>query len=193
MNVIMLSGGHKSATLLSLAIGYREQARAVFADYGQPGRDAATRVAAHHGTAIDIVDLRSLREHMDGMINRWIILAGIGATIAEQHGGGMIWFGHNDLARRDADDRRSGAIGLVSNAIRAQSKSIRGITTPFGLVDDEGIATWANRLGAPIDITWSCDVATNGRHCGICRGCDARRRTMDATGGDRTEYAICTR
>lgn len=69
-----------------------------------------------------------------------------------------------------------------------ESRDAVALDAPYRECDPAWIVREGHKLGAPLDWTWSC-LLGGELHCGICRGCLARREAF-AIGGvpDWTDY-----
>ncbi|HET9058950.1 MAG TPA: 7-cyano-7-deazaguanine synthase, partial [Acidimicrobiales bacterium] len=62
------------------------------------------------------------------------------------------------------------------------------VLAPFSAMDKAGIVRTAERLGVPLDQTWSCYVGGE-KHCGRCGTCTERKEAFELAGvADPTIY-----
>lgn len=207
-NIVVLSGGMDSATILGLlAAQYNavHNVRAVAFDYGQRHRkelDSAQAVAFHYGVPLHVIPLPRVlhgsslldrrvavpegaydHESMTATVvpGRNLLFASMAVALAEP--GDDVWFGvHAGDHAIYADCREDfwQPLGdLVRHAYRVT------LRTPWLHLSKREIAERGHLWGVPYDLTWSC-YKGGEQHCGRCGTCVERAEALD--GFDPTRY-----
>ena len=207
-DLVVLSGGMDSATVLALAV--HDTAGPVAAlgfDYGQRHRrelDAAQAVADQYGVPYEVRHLTGLlsgssllgdgpiphgdygADNMASTVVNGRNLLFASAVIAACQPGDRAWFGvHGGDHHLYPDCRPQFWHRLAALSDEAYGVQLR---TPF--LDDTkaGIALTGARLGVPFHLTWSC-YEGGQLHCGRCGTCRERQQAFIEAGlDDPTEY-----
>lgn len=157
MKLVLLSGGHDSANLVS----HNPGCIAVFVDYGQRAvrREfiAAVEVAGRFG--VDLVTLRvDPIKHIDGVWHgRNLMLVGVAMPVAVERGCDAILIGVTPEDHARYPDCRSEFIASLDAACRSAYGV--GVQAPL-----------RQRPSYIVEGTWSCDL-DGAKPCGACRSC----------------------
>jgi 7-cyano-7-deazaguanine synthase len=216
-DLVLLSGGLDSTTLLAKAHREGTAAVALSVNYGQRhAREltAATEIAAFYGVDHQVLDMTgwgalltgsaltdsavpvpeghyaapSMRATIVPNRNATLLCAAAGVAIAR----------HCDVvltAVHAGDhpiypDCRPEFIEALSNAVQLGTDNAVRLDAPFVDIDKTAIATLARELDVPIHKTWSC-YKGGTRHCGVCGTCVERREAMALAGvNDHTSYEV---
>ena len=208
--VVLLSGGLDSTTALywAKAKGYRPAALAV--GYGQrhiKELKAARAVAKAAKAPLSIVSLdlpwlavssltnRSLRLPdlplskigRGGIPSTYVpgrntVFLSLALSLADSIGAEAIVIGANALDYSGYPDCRPPFLAAFARVARegTKRKSIR-ILAPLLRLDKKGIVRLAEKVGAPLRLTWSC-YAGGSRPCGRCDSCKLRAKGFAAAG-----------
>jgi 7-cyano-7-deazaguanine synthase len=98
---------------------------------------------------------------------RNLVYHAIALSLAEERGAEVVVAGHN---RSDAASFADARPEFFRRLERLNGGP--RIVLPFAGLSDAGVIRLARRLGAPLDLTWSCyrDGARPCRRCAACRG-----------------------
>jgi 7-cyano-7-deazaguanine synthase len=216
--VVVLSGGLDSTAVMALYAARGHQLTAVTVDYGQRHRrevDAATAVARHYGAEHVVAALPGLGSLLSGSAltspevplplghyaapsmaatvvpNRNAILANVAAGVAVARRAKVVALGVHAGDHPVYPDCRPEFVTALNACVAAATAGMHTplVEAPFqGWTKGEVVAL-AVRLGAPLDLTWSC-YAGGDVHCGRCGTCTERREAFtDAGVPDPTTYA----
>lgn len=214
--VVSLSGGLDSSTLLAhMHQTYDVLALSFY--YGQRHSfelGSAQAVAAHYGAEHHEIDLGSVGKLLTGSAltdssvpvpeghyaeenmratvvpNRNAIMANIAIGIASARGAKLVALGIHAGDHAVYPDCRPQWVGALRDLA---AKGLDGfhtpqIVTPFVTWSKTDIAREANRLGVPVELTYSC-YKGDAKHCGRCGTCVERIEAFrDAGVPDPTEY-----
>ncbi len=210
--IVLLSGGLDSTTVAAIARAKGFDLLALSIDYNQRHRielDSARRVAEAVGALRQVVlplDLRSfggsaLTDDID--VPKGGVEAGIPVTYvparntvflslalawAEAAGAFDIFIGVNALDYSGYPDCRPEFIATFEDmAAKATKAGVEGgrftIHTPLIDMSKADIVHEAMRLGAPLELTWSCyDPTPEGQPCGACDSCRLRAKGFEEAG-----------
>lgn len=214
--VVSLSGGLDSSTLLA-HMHQTYDVLALSFNYGQRHNrelTAAAEIADHYQAEWHEIDLRSVGAQLTGSAltdpdvdvpeghyaedsmratvvpNRNAIMANIAIGIASARGAKLVALGIHAGDHAVYPDCRPQWVGALRDLA---AKGLEGfptpqIVTPFVTWSKTDIAREANRLGVPVELTWSC-YKGGTKHCGRCGTCVERIEAFrDAGHGDPTEY-----
>ncbi len=212
-DLILLSGGLDSATLLADSIGTAKVAVAV--DYGQRHvREllAAQNIADHYACPLHLLDFTSWGRLLVGnaltdldspvphaapaddaqrttvVPNRNALLLMAAAGIALAHGCSRVLTAVHAGDRAVYPDCRPEFIDAANYTVGLATDERVSIEAPFSDMSKADIARLAHRIGVPIDLTWSC-YGGGGLHCGRCGACGARIEALaEARVPDPTDY-----
>jgi 7-cyano-7-deazaguanine synthase len=208
--VVLLSGGLDSTTALywARARGWRLEALAV--DYGQRHKKelaAARRVAARAGVPLHALSVRlpwlkssslvdkskrlpSLplaRIGRGGIPSTYVpgrntIFLSLAASLADAVGAEALVIGANALDYSGYPDCRPRYLRAFEKAAREGTKARRlKVVAPLLHLTKEGIIRLAQRVKAPVELTWSC-YAGRARPCGACDSCKLRAKGFSESG-----------
>lgn len=214
-DLILLSGGLDSATLLADRVDAGTARLALSVDYGQRhARElaAAADLAGHYGVTHHVLDLRGWGSLLAGsaLTDRAVevphghyadesmkatIVPNRNATLLMAAAGVAIATGctHVLTAVHAGDhpiypDCRPGFIVAAADAARLGTDGAVTILAPFVDGTKTDIARLAGRLGLPVGLTWSC-YEGGTEHCGRCGTCVERIEALrDAGVADPTPY-----
>jgi 7-cyano-7-deazaguanine synthase len=208
--VVLLSGGLDSTTSLYWALGRGYACEALAVDYGQRhGRelDAASRVAArarvrlHELTlALPWLDTSSLVNRRKALPNvplsrigrgsipstyvpgRNTVFLALAASLADAIGARAIVIGANALDYSGYPDCRPNYLRAFEKTARLGTTATRlKIEAPLLRLTKKGIVALARKVGAPVELTWSC-YAGGKRPCGTCDSCKLRAKGFAESG-----------
>ncbi len=220
----LLSGGMDSTVLVGHLLDLGHDVAAVSVDYGQRHRvelSAAARVAAHYGVRHDVIDLAALGRLLGGSAltddhvevplghyadpamratvvpNRNAIMIMCAAGIAAARGYNIVATAVHAGDHPIYPDCRPEFITAADLTVRAATTGYGdvGVLAPFVHHDKAWIVVHGTKLGAPLDLTWSCYQGDTGgddglSHCGRCGTCVERREAFTLAGlVDPTGYA----
>ena len=200
--IVLLSGGLDSATTLYYALSKGYAARALVFDYGQRHRRevlAARCVARAAKAPCEVVRI-SLPWKGSALLDsrvkvpsggvrkglvpptyvpaRNIIFVSFAASFAEAVGARVVFIGANAVDYSGYPDCRPEFFKAFQVALDRGLKAGAGqqrvrILTPLVALSKAEIVRLGNRLGVPLELTWSC---YNGgqRPCGVCDSCRLR-------------------
>lgn len=216
-DLVLLSGGLDSTTLLADRVHAGTARLALSVDYGQRHireMSAALDIAEHYGIQHEILDLRGWGRLLTGSAltdpavdvphghyadesMKATIVPNRNATLLMAAAGVAISFGCDRVltAVHAGDhpiypDCRPGFIGDVNRAVRTGTDHAVSIVAPFVQWTKTDIARHADELGVPIQLTWSC-YEGKAEHCGQCGTCVERIEALrDAGVEDPTPYRV---
>lgn len=217
--VLSFSGGMDSTTLAARYKTKGYDLLLLSFNYGQRHRrrelDAASQIAGYLGAEHRIVDLSSIAPLLPGssltdpavdvpdghyaeesmkstvVPNRNAIMANIAIGAASARGAALVGLGvHAGDHAVYPDCRPEFVEALEALAVTALAGfNTPKIATPFVTWSKTEIASYAQRIGAPVHLSWSC-YKGGTKHCGLCGTCVERREAFaDALVPDPTEYA----
>lgn len=207
-HIVVLSGGMDSTVALATAARTSGDVEALSFHYGQRHErelEAARNIARHYGVRHRIVDIEGLLSgsallghgdvpeghYADDTMAATVVpgrnLLFASAAIAQARPGDALWFGvHAGDHPIYPDCRPEFWHRLTALAADAYDVDIR---TPFIESPKSYIAQQGARLGAPLDLSWSCYQGKDV-HCGRCGTCVERAEAFAlAKVADPTEYA----
>lgn len=215
-DLVLLSGGLDSSTLLAQRAARGTAAVALSVDYGQRHRrelDAAVRVAAYYEVEHHVLDMTGWGRLLTGSAltdptvdvphghyadesmkativpnrNATLLMAACGVAISK----GCT---HVLTAVHAGDhpvypDCRPEFIDAAARAAELGSGGAVTIEAPFVSISKTDIAVWAAKLRLPVSRTWSC-YEGGDLHCGKCGTCVERIEALNEAGIiDPTRYA----
>lgn len=216
-DLVLLSGGLDSSTLLAHQAAEGTAAFALSVDYGQRhAREltAATLIAAHYQVRHAILDMTGWGALLTGsaLTDRAVAVPhghyadeSMKATIVPNRNATLLMAAAGVALSKGCDrvltavhagdhpvypDCRPEFIHAAATAVELGTD--RGVTieAPFVNISKTDIARLAGELGLPIEMTWSC-YEGGDVHCGQCGTCVERREAVDLAGvPDPTPYAV---
>ncbi|MFJ6701067.1 7-cyano-7-deazaguanine synthase QueC [Streptomyces sp. NPDC091272] len=215
--VVVLSGGLDSSTLLAHYAALGSDLVAVTVDYGQRHRreiDAARAVSAHFDARHVVADLSGLGTLLKGSAltdsqvsvpdghyaeesmratvvpNRNAVLANVAVSVAVAERASVVALGMHAGDHFVYPDCRPAFVTALDALVAVANEGFPTprIEAPFIHWAKSDIATHGTRLGAPLELSWSC-YKGGELHCGTCGTCYERREAFrDAGLHDPTEY-----
>lgn len=215
-DVVLLSGGLDSATLLARQVAAGGVGLAVVVDYGQRHVcevDAARKLAECYSLPVEVLDLRSwgcglvgsaltdpsvpvpyghwADESMRATVvpnrNATLLMAACGVALARGCNRVLTAVHAGDFAVYP--DCRPEFIDAINYAVGLATDEAVGVAAPFVNLTKTDIARMAHELGVPVGLTWSC-YEGGAAHCGRCGACVERREALAAAGvADPVVYA----
>lgn len=160
---------------------------------------AARRIAAAAGVAdhrfvsmpqlMELSDMKS-RKGFGGLPPTYIpmknaIYYGLAAAYAEETGSSRIVAGHNREDTMVFEDTGDEFFLHLEKALLAGSQRLRRnrmkLWRPLGEMSKTEVVSLAERLGVPLELTWSCHLEGT-EHCWRCQGCVARQKSFASAG-----------
>jgi len=191
-DVLLLSGGVDSVTLLHQLAAGGEALQALYIDYGQRGAAHELAAAQFHcermGVELVALDLTRIaavfrnvqarRSHIP-LPHRHLVALALGLSFATNLAAGRLYLALN---RDDAGLQPSS-----SHAFLAQFRLLAGLlgevelATPYLDLAANEVAARGRTLGVDYSLTYSC-IAGHPVHCGRCSRCSRRRAALRAAG-----------
>jgi 7-cyano-7-deazaguanine synthase len=191
-NVLLLSGGVESVTLLHQLAAAGETLQALFIDYGHRGaaQEQGAAQAQCEPLGIELVELdlakagavfrtvQSRKPHVP-FPHRSLVALALGLSYATNLASARLYLA---ATRDDASSNPSG-----SHAFLAQFRLLAGLlgdvqlATPYLDLTEAEIVTRGRSLGVDYGLTYSC-MTGQPVHCGRCAGCARRRRALREAG-----------
>lgn len=188
--LVLLSGGIDSVTLLHLRHSEGAQLHALFIDYGQRAGREEWRAALVHSDALDVplqrLDMAAVgdafragqtrRLHVP-LPHRNLVALALGLSYAAQIGAACL---HLALNRDDADAYPS-ASPLFVQSFNVMSSHLQDIPvrTPLAELNKLQVIELALKLGINLNDTYSC-LLGYAQPCGHCPQCLQRRTAFQA-------------
>nr|WSZ98469.1 7-cyano-7-deazaguanine synthase QueC [Streptomyces sp. NBC_00857] len=215
--VVVLSGGMDSTTLMAHYAALRHKLIAVTIDYGQRHHreiDSARAIAAHYEAQHHVVDLRGFGSLLHGSAltndqvevpdghyaeqsmratvvpNRNAVLANVAVSVGVAHRAAIVALGMHAGDHFIYPDCRPPFISALRELVTVANEGFATprVEAPFITWSKADIATHGTRLGAPLEVSWSC-YKGGDRHCGTCGTCYERREAFRNAGvPDPTDY-----
>lgn len=217
--VLCFSGGLDSTTLAAHYASLDHRLLLLSFDYGQRHGQrelkAARAVAGHLEADHRIIDLTSLTGLLIGssltdsrvdvpdghyaedsmratvVPNRNAVMANIAVAVGSSTGADVVALGVHAGDHAVYPDCRPAFIGALQDCAAAALHGFHTpvIEAPFVYRSKTDIVKLADRLRAPLHLSWSC-YKGGVRHCGTCGTCTERKEAFaDAGVTDPTEYA----
>lgn len=195
--LVLLSGGIDSVTLLHLKHSEGAQLHALFIDYGQRAGPEELRAASIHSTTLAVplkkLDMATVgrafradqtqRLHVP-LPHRNLVALALGMSYATQIGATCL---HLALNRDDADAYPS-ASPLFVQSFNNMARSLGDIAvhTPLAELNKIQVIELAIKLGINLRDTYSC-LLGYAKPCGHCPQCLQRQAALQAAGVDRID------
>jgi len=201
--VILLSGGLDSTTTLYYAKSHGYQAYALIFDYGQRHQreiKSAVAVAKKTKVSYQIVKISfpwkgsslldknlslPIRRKFKGIPSTYVparntIFLSFALSYAETIGAKAIFIGANAIDFSGYPDCRPNFYQAFQKVIQTgtKAKKIR-VLTPLIKLSKAQIIRLGLKLGAPLELTWSC-YKGGKKPCGVCDSCRLRRKGFES-------------
>ncbi len=201
--IILLSGGLDSTTTLYYALNKGYQCFALIFDYGQRHkRELRSAVAVAKGVKVpyqiikiklpwggssllgtrgQVPGSRTMKEIGKGIPSTYVparntIFLSFALSYAEAIGAKMIFIGANAIDFSGYPDCRPDFYKAFEKVIKEGTKAKKiKIITPLIHLTKSQIIKLGKKLGAPLDLTWSC-YQGGKKPCGVCDSCRLRER-----------------
>lgn len=164
--------GIKNHVVLDLDLSYLRNSALVSKDVDVPMRDSAEGI----GSEIPVTYVPA----------RNILMLSLAAGLCETEGGEAIFIGANAVDYSGYPDCRPEFFHAFEEVLRVGTKAgVEGrlirIETPILRMSKADIVRLAKKLGAPLELTWSC---YNGKEkaCGRCESCLLRLKGFEEAG-----------
>ena len=195
--LVLLSGGIDSVTLLHLKHSEGAQLHALFIDYGQRAAREELRAASIHSTALGVslqrLDMAAVgdafragqtqRMHVP-LPHRNLVALALGMSYATQISATCL---HLALNRDDADAYPSASPFFVQSFNNmARSLGDVAVHTPLAQLNKVQVIELAIKLGIDLRDTYSC-LLGYAKPCGRCPQCMQRRRAVPSSGEDNLD------
>lgn len=173
--LVLLSGGLDSSLVLATCVGQGHSCSAVGFDYGQPHLielEQAAQIARHYSTPFRVVPLPTMPRVNDVVFaGRNLVLIAQALAIAAAEKFDAVAVGCNESDWMRFPDCRPGFWNAVRTAAEAYGVKV---LTPLLHSWKAQIVHEAERIGVPIELTWSCYAPQDGLPCGQCLACETR-------------------
>jgi 7-cyano-7-deazaguanine synthase len=210
--VIILSGGPDSITVAYWAKAQGYDVSAITFNYGQKAQieiDKAAEIAGGLGITHRVVDLSNLSQIYEGvtsLVDKDIEVSskftdpiivpfrnGVFMAVTVAYAAGIdanhIFYGAHGSDADFYPDCRKEFYEAFQAAARLGTEKPMVIKSPFTGLEKSGLLKVAEKLGVPLDKTWSCYLK-GPLHCGKCESCLNRKKAFNEAGlDDPTEYA----
>ena len=192
VEIVLLSGGIDSVTLLYLKQRDGTQLHALFADYGQRAAAEERRAAQYHADLLDVpltrLDLAAVGETFRAgqtrrlhvpLPHRNLVALALGLSFAAQMGAQRI---HLALNRDDVSAYPSASQRFLDR-FNAMARSLGEfvVQTPLLALDKIQVIQQALALGIDLNRTYSCLLGYQ-KACGHCPQCVHRGAALRAAG-----------
>jgi 7-cyano-7-deazaguanine synthase len=203
-SIVLLSGGPDSSTLLHNVVkNEKEKPLALHISTGlQPNNheiNSARRIAEELGVPVQILDVshfvastgnRTITIHSDAHALQFgtAVLLSMASAIGICHGVKKVWVAlHGDDAQESVEYSPP-FIEYINQGLQLINQEIQ-VVAPFHNFSKVQIFSLARDLEVPLHETWSCITPIDGRQCGTCGACRARRAAFREIGiVDVTNY-----
>ena len=183
--IVLLSGGMDSTVAMWWALLHYRNVDAITVDYNQPHRmevEYASKLAELTGTPLRVIHL-DLPEDFWGLQNYLTrgqagLMTGIAALDISHEGADIV----HGILRTDAfgDVKRDHLDRLADILSHPEDIHPIGLATPLRAVADKQAAVALGfYYGAPFLSSWSCRHPADGKPCGKCAQCQARKEVAD--------------
>jgi len=203
--IVLLSGGLDSTTTLYSAIKKGYQCFALIFDYGQRHRreiKSAVAVAKCAKVSYQIIQIKlpwkgsSLLDkklnipagrQFKGIPSTYVparntIFLSFALSYAETIGAKAIFIGANAIDFSGYPDCRPNFYQAFQKVIQTGTKAKKiKVLTPLIKMSKAQIIRLGMKLGAPLELTWSC-YKGGKRPCGVCDSCRLRRKGFESLG-----------
>ena len=192
LEVLLISGGVESTTLLAQAVARGHSVLPLFVDYGQRAaareRAVVREQCRHHGLEPVELDMAAVgRAFRDRQVqkphvptpHRNLILLSLAVALAEQEGAETVSLA---LIRDDGGWYPSATPEFLT-AFEATAATLGAVTirTPLRALSKTDVIILAHELGVDLEDTYSC-LLGYARHCGACPQCRKRQAAFAAAG-----------
>lgn len=203
--IVLLSGGLDSTTTLYYAKDRGYQCFALIFDYDQRHKKeirAAVKVAKRARVPYKIIKISlpwkgsalldkkikvPARRTLKGIPSTYVparntIFLSFALSYAEAIGASTIFIGANAIDFSGYPDCRPDFIKAFQEVVRCGTKKCKiKIKTPLINLTKAQIIKLGNRLGAPLEMTWSC-YKGGKKPCGVCDSCKLRAKGFAEAG-----------
>lgn len=208
---VLLSGGLDSTVLAAKLLDDCHAVTAVSADYGQRHRlleiQAAADVAEYLGVRHQVIDLTGVTRVMNPnssvllgsaamphghysdesmaatvVPGRNLLLLAAAAAVAASNGDQAVAIAAHAGDHPVYPDCRSEFLDAAAAAVTAGTPTVH-LLYPFAHLNKSDIVAAGHRLGAPLELTWSC-YEGQAVHCGRCGTCVERAEAFALAGVD---------
>lgn len=169
-NVVLLSGGLDSTTLVASLLEQRASVSALFVDYGQAAADnervSARAVADYYGIPLDVITVSGLA-FGEGEIrgrNAFLLHTGL---LAAPTGPTVLLIGiHGGTAYVDCS---APFVELERRSFDLHTGGEVQVAAPFLAMSKGDLLQLAHDIGVRFELTYSCE--RGGQPCGACLSC----------------------
>jgi 7-cyano-7-deazaguanine synthase len=114
--------------------------------------------------------------------NRNGVLVNLAAALAEARGLPVVLAGFNAEEGRSFPDNGPAFVEACNAALRHSTRGAVRVLAPALALDKAALLRAGRRVGAPVDLAWSCYEA-GPEPCGLCESCRRRARAQSALDG----------
>ena len=172
---VLMSGGIDSSACARYFQQRGDSVKGVFVDYSQSAaaaeRQAVQQVAKHLGLPLSVLSFRSSEEYGTGEVmgrNAFLVFS---TLMGLQPRGGALSLGvHSGTSYYDCGPD---FIGRISEVVEHYSEGRLQLHCPFLLEPKSFVYRYAQLVGIPITLTYSCEMGTVPP-CGRCLSCKDR-------------------
>lgn len=205
-SIVLLSGGLDSCVVLAHALSVGRTCIALSFDYGQRHLrelHSARQVAAYYGVEHLTLRLDPLlfSSCPSSLTNRTMTIScqsdttqpstyvpcrnllflAHAASLAESKGAREIFFGAHAQDGPSYPDCRPDFFAAVETAVHTGSYAGAhgfSIICPLATYDKSAVVAYGRKLGAPLDLTWSCYDPRDEKPCTVCPACTLRAASL---------------
>lgn len=209
--LVILSGGLDSSTVAYWAKNKGFDVCGLTFNYGQIASKEtvhAALIADKLGTPLEIVNLSALKKVFEGSTAlcderipmpskfepavivpfRNAIFLSVAVAYSLSIGAEMVFYGAQGSDGPFYPDCRKAFFKAFQKAARLGTETNIRIEAPFYDLKKSDIIKLGERLGVPLELTWSCYL-NKDKHCGKCESCVNRKNAFKEAGiEDPTEY-----
>ena len=208
--LVLLSGGIGAATLLAcLKKQNVEQVNALFfyyGDYVSNEKQCAEKLANYYGINLRVMDISNI--YGNNMIVRYPVsfkqvndfyvpyrngvFVSVATAVAYYLRCSNVVWGTSSSSFNYYSDCQPNFVKTQKSSVHFGTDGNVRLITPFSRLSKLDICRIGKRLGAPLELTWSC-ANSNGDQCGKCFGCIERGINFETLRAENLRVTkVCT-